>query len=125
MKCYKLHFPFSSFAKVEKSQIITDLTSPRVTDQPDEIRKSIEIFTDPYEAISGTHAIVICTEWDEFTELNYERIYKSMMKPAYVFDGRKIVNHEELQEIGFHVITIGKKLNRPGLMRTFGSIPQQ
>lgn len=57
--------------------------------------------------------------------MNYERIYKSMVKPAYIFDGRKIVNHEELQGIGFHVITIGKKLNRPGLMRTFGSIPQQ
>lgn len=111
--------------QVEKSQIIADLTSPRVTDQPNEVRKSIEIFTDPYDAVSQTHAIVICTEWDEFTELNYERIYKSMMKPAYVFDGRKIVNHEELQKIGFHVITIGKKLNRPGLMRTFGSIPQQ
>lgn len=65
------------------------------------------------------------SEWDEFVEMDYERIYKSMVKPAYVFDGRKIVNHEELQEIGFHVITIGKKLNRPGLMRTFGSIPQQ
>ena len=111
--------------QVEKSQIIADLTSPRVTDQPDEVRKSIEIFNDPYDAVVQTHAIVICTEWDEFTELNYERIYKSMMKPAYVFDGRKIVNHEELQKIGFHVITIGKKLNRPGLMRTFGSIPQQ
>lgn len=111
--------------KVEKSQIMLDLTSPRVTDCPDEIRKSINIFNDPYEAVVGTHAIVICTEWDEFVELDFNRIYKSMMKPAYIFDGRKILNHEELQEIGFHTITIGKKLNRSGLMRTFGSIPQQ
>lgn len=110
---------------MEKSQIIADLTSPRVTDSPDDVKKSIEIFNDPYDAVVNTHAIVICTEWDEFVELDYNRIYKLMMKPAYIFDGRKILNHEELQEVGFHVITIGKKLNRPGLMRTFGSIPQQ
>lgn len=47
--------------QVEKSQIITDLTSPRVTDCPNEVKKSIEIFNDPYEAVKGTHAIVICT----------------------------------------------------------------
>lgn len=101
-----------------------DLTSPRVTDFPDEVKSAIEIFMDPYAAVEKTHAIVVCTEWDEFTELDFNRIYQSMMKPAYIFDGRKILNHEELQNIGFHVITIGKRLNRIGL-RTFGNIPQQ
>lgn len=43
-----------------------------------------------------------------------------MMKPAYIFDGRKILKHEELQQIGFHVQTIGKKLNRTGPVRTWG-----
>lgn len=47
-----------------------------------------------------------------------------MMKPAYIFDGRKILDHDRLQQLGFHVVTIGKKLNRSGLMRSFGSIPQ-
>ena len=47
-----------------------------------------------------------------------------MMKPAYIFDGRKILDHEKLQQIGFHVQTIGKKMNRHGLLRTWGSIPQ-
>ena len=47
-----------------------------------------------------------------------------MMKPAYIFDGRKILSHEKLQQIGFHVQTIGKKLNRNILTRSWGSIPQ-
>jgi UDPglucose 6-dehydrogenase len=81
-----------------------------MTETTEEVDKSIEIFTNPYDAVEGAHAIVICTEWDEFVDLDYERIYKSMTKPAHVFDGRKIVNHEELQKIGFHVVTIGKKL---------------
>lgn len=110
--------------KVERSQIITDLTSPRVTDFPDEVKKSIEIFTDPYTAVENTHAIIVCTEWDEFVELDFTKIYNSMMKPAYIFDGRKILNHEELQNLGFHVITIGKRLKQTGL-KAFGYVPQQ
>jgi UDPglucose 6-dehydrogenase len=42
--------------------------------------------------------------------LNYEQIYASMEKPAFIFDGRKILDHESLINIGFHVDTIGKKL---------------
>ena len=52
--------------KVESSQILVDLTSPKVTDFPEEVKKAISIFTDPYESVKGTHAIVVCTEWDEF-----------------------------------------------------------
>lgn len=58
-----------------------------------------------------------------FQELDYECIYKLMVKPAYIFDGRKILDHQRLQEIGFHVQTIGKRLNRVGLLRSWGTIP--
>lgn len=57
--------------------------------------------------------------------MDYQRIYQSMMKPAYIFDGRKILDHDRLQEIGFHVQTIGKRLNRIGLLRSWGTFPQQ
>ncbi|XP_039444560.1 UDP-glucose 6-dehydrogenase isoform X2 [Culex pipiens pallens] len=110
--------------KVEPEQIMGDLTHPKIAESPEHVKKAVQIFSDPYDAVRGTHAIVICTEWDEFTSLNYERIYQSMMKPAYIFDGRKILQHERLQQIGFHVQTIGKKLNRNILTRSWGSIPQ-
>ena len=42
------------------------------------------------------HAVVVCTEWDEFVTLDYNRIYNSMTKPAFLFDGRKILDHERL-----------------------------
>lgn len=111
--------------KVEEEQIMYELTSPYVTEFPESIKHSVRIDTDPYTAVQGTHAIVVCTEWDEFITLDYQRIYDVMMKPAYIFDGRKILDHEKLQKIGFHVLTIGKKMNRlNGLMRSWGSIPQ-
>lgn len=115
----------SLISKVEKAQILYELTCPRLTENPDLFRDSVEICEDPYEAVDGTHAIVVCTEWDEFVTLDYERIYKSMMKPAYIFDGRKILQHEKLQKLGFNVQTIGKKLNRTNVLRSIGSnIPQ-
>lgn len=102
-----LNLFFFSF-QAEKSVIFEDLA---VTNGSTYSTKSIELFNDPYEAVVGTHAIVVCTEWDEFVCLDYERIYKSMIKPAYIFDGRKILHHQKLQQIGFLVSTIGKRLN--------------
>ena len=38
----------------------------------------------------------------------YEKIYNSMVKPAFLFDGRNILDHNKLYEIGFNVFPIGK-----------------
>ncbi|MCL5124328.1 MAG: nucleotide sugar dehydrogenase [Deltaproteobacteria bacterium] len=69
--------------------------------------------TDPYEAASGAHAVVIATDWNEFSTLDYKRIYDSMEKPAFIFDGRNLLDHQKLYEIGFSVHRIG----RPSLSR--------
>jgi len=63
-----------------------------------------------YDASYKSDAIVICTEWDEFAYLDYRSIYNNMNKPAFVFDGRLILNHKNLKDIGFIVEAIGKKL---------------
>lgn len=69
----------------------------------------INYCTSPYEAAKGAHAIAIMTEWNEFKELDYQRIFDNMEKPAFIFDGRNIVDHQYLYELGFNVYTIGKK----------------
>ncbi|MDA8407685.1 MAG: nucleotide sugar dehydrogenase [Deltaproteobacteria bacterium] len=69
--------------------------------------------SDPYEAALGAHAIVVATDWAEFATLDYERIYESMEKPAFIFDGRNLLDHRKLYEIGFSVHRIG----RPSLSR--------
>ena len=63
---------------------------------------------DPYECAKGCHAIAVMTEWDEFKTLDYKKIYDSMAKPAFLFDGRNIVDAAALREIGFTVYSIGK-----------------
>ncbi|XP_060534604.1 UDP-glucose 6-dehydrogenase isoform X2 [Cylas formicarius] len=109
--------------KVEETQIYEDLTHPLISESPEHVRKHVTVFKDAYSATNGCHAIVLCTEWDEFITLDYEKIYDQMMKPAYMFDGRKILDHENLLRIGFNVETIGKRLGRPFVRRRWSSNP--
>jgi UDPglucose 6-dehydrogenase len=68
----------------------------------------IEFCEDPYAAAFKAHAIAIMTEWDLYRELDYERIFNHMEKPAFIFDGRNILDHKKLFNIGFNVFSIGK-----------------
>jgi UDPglucose 6-dehydrogenase len=63
---------------------------------------------DPYEAVQDAHAIAIITEWPQYKELDYQRIFDSMVKPAFIFDGRNILDHKKLFEMGYNVLAIGK-----------------
>ncbi len=63
-------------------------------------------------AATGAHAIAIMTEWDEFAALDYSEIFKVMSKPAFIFDGRNIVDHAKLRDIGFEVFAIGKPFKK-------------
>lgn len=63
---------------------------------------------DPYRAAEDASAIVLITEWDIFKNLDYKHIFKAMKRPAFVFDGRNILNHKQLFAIGFNVYPIGK-----------------
>jgi len=72
------------------------------------IDQDVRYVEDPYEAAKGCDAIAIMTEWDIYKTLEYEKIYESMNKPAFIFDGRNILDHKKLFEIGFNVYPIGK-----------------
>ena len=77
-------------------------------DNTPRLEESVVTSADPYEACEGAHALCILTEWDAFKTYDYERIFKSMAKPAFVFDGRNLLDHAKLREIGFEVHAIGK-----------------
>lgn len=68
----------------------------------------ISYVEDPYRAAVGCHALVIMTDWDLYRGLDYRKIYKTMMKPAFIFDGRNIIDQQKCFEIGFNVFPIGK-----------------
>jgi len=68
---------------------------------------SILSFETPYETCEAAHAIAVLTEWDEFISYDWQKIYNSMQKPAFVFDGRNILDGPALEKIGFVYQAIG------------------
>lgn len=70
----------------------------------------------PQAAADGAHAIVLLTEWGEFKEFPYDKFYSKMMKPAFLFDGRNLLDHQVLESIGFEVHAIGKGRTPDGRM---------
>ena len=109
--------------KVTKEQILRDLkylaqsqsttygeSHPELVSGPLHLTKgaSITVHNDPYSAMHSAHAIAILTEWDEFKTYNWQQVYMDMLKPAFVFDGRNILNKKELEQIGFNIQGIGK-----------------
>ncbi len=69
----------------------------------------IDYCEDPYAAAASAHAIAVLTDWMSFRELDYRRIFESMQKPAFIFDGRNLLDSAEMYEIGFNVYPIGRK----------------
>lgn len=92
--------------KVAEGQILSDLNYLD-SRTPDENRKQVTVADNPYEACKDAHAIAVLTEWDEFRNYDWKKIYDNMMKPAFVFDGRNILDAQKLTEIGFVYKGIG------------------
>jgi len=98
--------------KLAEEKAVIIITDPQalknaMTDL-DGIDGGIKYVEDPYEAAGGCDAIAVMTEWNVYAGLDFEKIYKSMTKPAFIFDGRNILDHKKLFEIGFNVYPIGK-----------------
>ena len=96
--------------KVTREQIERDLMQLDVQgNEPHEaVLSHIHVHSDPYAAMDKAHAIAVLTEWDEFRSYNWQTIYENVYKPAFVFDGRNILDANKLKEIGFGLKSIGK-----------------
>ena len=93
--------------KVTRAQMLNDLNQLG-TRTLEENEQYLTVSNDPYQASDAAHAIALLTEWDQFKTLDYERIYEKMLKPAFVFDGRRILDREQLKSLGFRMYTIGE-----------------
>jgi len=92
--------------KVSKNKMLSDLDYLETRASDDNV-DALSVFDNAYEACKDAHAIAILTEWDEFTTYDWKRIYDSMHKPAFIFDGRNILNAKQLESIGFVYNGIG------------------
>ena len=73
----------------------------------DKNEAQLSVSQDVYEACKNAHAIAIMTEWDIFRDLDWQKIYDNMLKPAFVFDGRNVLDNNKMTAIGFVYSGIG------------------
>ena len=92
--------------KVTEEQIFSDLEKLG-SRSDEENRKMLKVVKSPMEACKDAHAIAVLTEWDEFKQLNWKEIYNCMLKPAFLFDGRRLLERKTKEEIGFKFYAIG------------------
>ena len=92
--------------KVEENQVYFDLDYLE-TRKSEANKSGLVVFDNPYEACQNAHAIAVLTEWDEFKIYDWQKIYDGMLKPAFVFDGRNLLNKAALEKIGFVYQAIG------------------
>ncbi|HTB80409.1 MAG TPA: UDP-glucose 6-dehydrogenase [Opitutaceae bacterium] len=95
--------------KVSADEIRRDVLGDKASvTGPAQADARLSVAKNAYEAAEGAHALAIATEWDEFKKLDYEKIFAAMTKPAFIFDGRNILDLAQLRKIGFRAHGIGK-----------------
>lgn len=92
--------------KVTEEQIYSDLDYLGSRSR-DANRQAVTVVDDPMEACKDAHSIAVMTEWDEFKNLDWQEVYDQMLKPAFLFDGRRLLEPNTKKEIGFEFYAIG------------------
>lgn len=70
---------------------------------------------DPYDALDGAHALVVCTDWPSFKQPDFDQLRKRMAQPA-IFDGRNLYRPEAMREDGFVYYSVGREVvTQPGV----------
>jgi UDPglucose 6-dehydrogenase len=71
------------------------------------IMPGVQLAEDAYELVSGCDAIIVCTEWNEFKQLDLERV-KRLMKQPVIVDGRNIYEPGHMRTFGFTYVGVGR-----------------
>ena len=88
-------------------------TDPEAISRAQAILPQITYHHDPYDALRDAEAVLICTEWEEFRELDWERAGKLMAR-RLVIDGRNLCSPAHMQELDFEYFSFGRELIRSG-----------
>lgn len=93
--------------KVNAEQVYADLDYLNTRSEADN-RRLVIMVNDPYQAMNNAHAVAILTEWDEFKTYDWKHVYDGMKKPAFLFDGRNVLENRDFTHIGFQIEGIGR-----------------
>jgi len=90
-------------------------TDPEAISRAEAILPQVAYHRDPYDALRDAEALLICTEWDEFRQLDWERVAKLMAR-RLVIDGRNLCSPARMRELDFEYFSFGRELVRSSRM---------
>jgi UDPglucose 6-dehydrogenase len=77
-----------------------------------ELGRAVEIIDDMYSPLAGADGLIVCTDWDEFKNPDFDRIMRTMKKPV-IFDGRNLYRRQHMGELGFTYYSVGRAPVKP------------
>ena len=97
--------------QLSNSDVIINTYDPvSINNSKKVLPETVNFFDDPYDAINGVQATIIMTEWSEFQNLDWKKVYKSMKNPKIIFDGKNYLNQKLIQDLGFEYFAVGRKI---------------
>lgn len=93
--------------QLQKEGVKINTFDPEAKEQAKKILKNINYFDNPLDALKGSDCLVISTEWNEFRDIDKNKI-KSTLKYPNIVDGRNIWEPDEMKELGFNYIGVGR-----------------
>lgn len=83
-------------------------TDPKAVEKVRKLFPQVAYSADPYEAVRDAHAALVCTEWEEYRQLNWERAGKLMARKL-VIDGRNVYQPAKMRALGFEYYSFGRE----------------
>jgi UDPglucose 6-dehydrogenase len=80
---------------------------PKAMEKAKEFLPDIEYCDNAYAAATGAEALVVCTEWEEFRQLDLEKL-RSLMAHPIVIDGRNVFDPDRMEQLGFIYKSVGR-----------------
>ncbi len=82
-------------------------TDPQAIERTQALFPDVRFSSDPYEVATGADALLILTEWPEYSGLDWERIKPTMVRPL-VLDGRNLLDPMKMEALGFEYYSFGR-----------------
>jgi len=80
---------------------------PQAMDNARQVLQRVTLCKNPYEVAEGADAIVLATEWNEFKQIDFDRL-RNLMRQPIIMDGRNAWDPDHLRSIGFTYFGVGR-----------------
>ncbi|MBN1371938.1 MAG: UDP-glucose/GDP-mannose dehydrogenase family protein [Anaerolineaceae bacterium] len=92
---------------LENEGAVIQAYDPQAMDAARETLPRVRLFDTPYQAAEGADALILATEWNEFKQLDFERV-RALMRQPVIMDARNLWDPDRMRSLGFRYFSVGR-----------------